>query len=67
MEKFYSKCRICEKEYTFEANTNDLLDWQRGHKHIQDALPYLNANTRELLISGTCGKCFDEMFGTDDE
>ena len=37
-------------------------DWQAGEL-IQNAMPNLDADSREQLISGTCPKCWDEMFG----
>jgi hypothetical protein len=36
-------------------------EWRNG-KLIQDAMPTLSVDDREFLISGICGKCFDEMF-----
>jgi hypothetical protein len=30
---------------------------------IQDHFPHLTDDERELIISGTCGSCFDDMFG----
>ena len=47
------------------VNRQDVTDWREG-KHIQHAMPYLSADQRELLISGTCGDCCDEMFGGDE-
>jgi hypothetical protein len=35
--------------------------------YAQDAFPHLTADERELLISGTCGSCFNAMFPEDDE
>ena len=32
---------------------------------IQDALPYLSASEREMLISGTCDDCWQKMFPVD--
>jgi hypothetical protein len=54
-------CRVCQAEYTLFVNFQDMVEWEQG-KYIQDAMPYLSAAERELLISGTCGPCFDEMF-----
>ena len=34
---------------------------------IQDVLYYLTEDARELLISRTCGECWDELFGVDEE
>jgi hypothetical protein len=44
----------------------DLQAWKNG-EYIQNAMPYLNVDERELLISGTCGPCFDNMFPEEDE
>jgi len=38
-----------------------LIKWKNGEL-IQNVMPYLNEDERELLISGTCGKCFDKIF-----
>ena len=54
-------CRVCKTEQTLFVNFQDMVEWKEG-KYIQDAMPYLSAAERELLISGTCGPCFDEMF-----
>lgn len=55
-------CNICGKGYHISFNEDDMKNWLNGSIHIQDALPYLTAGERELLISGTCGPCFDIMF-----
>lgn len=60
-----AKCKWCKQDHELQIDPKDLQDVKEG-KHIQDAMPYLNADEREILISGTCGKCFDEMFGGDE-
>lgn len=60
-------CRICQKKYTLTVWPDKFQQWQEGNGYIQDLLSDLSAAERELLISGTCGVCFDEMFGTDDD
>lgn len=55
-------CNICGKSYVISFNRQDMIDWLSGSLPIQDALPYLTAGERELLISGTCGPCFDILF-----
>ena len=57
-------CRSCQKSYDLLGNMSDVHEWMSG-KYIQDAMPYLTPDERELLISGTCKKCFDKMFGKD--
>jgi len=44
----------------------DLTAWSEGEL-IQVALDYLSEGERELLLSGTCDTCWDEMYGEDDE
>lgn len=59
-------CRSCKELITLIMPTTAYYSWQEG-KLIQNVLPMLSADERELLISGICGKCFDRMFGDDDE
>jgi hypothetical protein len=56
-------CRGCGTSHTLLVNITDVAEWKLG-KYIQDAMPYLSADERELLISRTCGVCWDEMFGS---
>ena len=64
-QEFFVTCQWCRKEYTLFITVKDYREWQQG-KHAQHAFPYLSADDRELLISRTCGKCFDEMFPEDE-
>jgi len=43
-------------------NRSDMLDWLSGQGFIQDVMPYLSDAERELLLSKTCGDCFDKLF-----
>jgi hypothetical protein len=55
-------CQRCNKEQPMiEIDHWNLVRWRDGFK-IQDAMPDLTPGQRELIISGTCEKCFDEMF-----
>lgn len=53
-------CIFCKEEHEIDVKVNDLARVEAG-EHIQDVMTYLSADDRELLISGMCGKCFDEM------
>ena len=55
-------CVYCGAYQTIFYNREDMVDWLCGNGNIQDIMPYLSANERELLISNTCGSCFDKMF-----
>lgn len=56
------KCKICSENSSVSCVEGDYMEWKKGVKPIQEVLHYLDANQRELLISGICGKCFDIMF-----
>ena len=55
------ECGQCLQEHSVDADPRDVDKWQKGEL-IQNAIPYLSADVRELFISGTCGACFDKMF-----
>lgn len=57
-----TECPFCHKANEVEVNEMDYWDWQDGAL-AQDAFPYLSTDERELLISGICPKCWDDMFG----
>ena len=59
-------CQLCDMVHELTVNVKGFACWNAGES-IQDALPELSADDRELLISGTCGTCFDELFPTEDE
>lgn len=54
-------CWRCNETTTIEVDESDYLEWKRG-KMIQHALNELTDDERELLISSTCGSCFDELY-----
>ena len=59
------ECVHCRRSFNILVNRHDLGDWLSGTLPIQDALGYLSSNERELLISQTCGDCFDKLFTPD--
>lgn len=56
------KCQWCNSVYHLNIDIADLRAWQNGAL-AQNAFPYLDASERELLISGTCSTCWNDMFG----
>lgn len=50
------------KNVDFDA----LVAWKNGAL-IQDVLPNLNPNEREMLKTGICPKCWDDMFSPEPE
>lgn len=62
-----AECNMCCRRYKVEVLDKDYEDWKNGEGYIQDLMPYLSPGERELLISGYCGECFDEIFDIEDE
>lgn len=54
-------CTVCGEKSTLSVLEDEYDDWKSGTL-IQKAIPSLNPNEREKLISGTCPECLDEMF-----
>ena len=57
------ECVLCHTKHTILVPTAGYMQWAKGQAKIQDALPGLTADERELLMSGICGRCFDKTFG----
>ena len=59
-------CWKCNTEHLIFVDREEYENWQNGEL-IQDALFMLSADEREMLMSGTCGECFDKLFPDQDE
>ena len=55
-------CIKCKERQHLYVGTADLANWEGGEL-IQNAMPYLTADEREVLISGICGPCFGGLYG----
>ena len=60
----FTACRMCLAEFTIAVPTGRYLRWLGGES-VQIAFPMVPRGERELLISGTCDKCFKAMFQVD--
>jgi hypothetical protein len=60
------ECRDCHEAHQFHVRTDAYDQWVNGAL-IQRVMPEIPEDQRELLISGTCGKCFDLLFDEDEE
>lgn len=58
------KCVRCNEKNYILARPVDIEQWMSGTS-IQDALPYLTPDERELLISRMCPSCWTELFGNE--
>jgi len=66
MKRFYNKevrrqCPFCGEHSIVEVNEHEYQLWKHGHR-IQDVMPDNTSSDREILLSGICKKCQDEMF-----
>ena len=60
------ECPMCASQLTIEIDgTSVYLDSQGAL--IQKSLPDLNPEVRERFISGICGTCWSDLFGSGDD
>ena len=64
MQTYVVQCEHCKKNYGIEADSSDMERWENG-EFAQDVLGYLDKTQRELLISQTCGDCWNDIFNFD--
>ena len=64
------KCPCCGQVSTIKLDPEKAKAFDEGLKLyteyralMQNAFPFLTSDERELLISGTCPKCWNDMFG----
>lgn len=56
----------CGKTFMLAVTEKEFDNWEDGML-IQDAMPSLTLEERELLISGTCPQCWEAMMPKEDE
>ena len=66
-------CNWCDKQQTFTVPVglaNSYFQWEEKYlagdepdESIRDIFPDMSADDREMLISNTCGDCWDNFFG----
>jgi hypothetical protein len=59
-------CFSCRNSVVYTVTVEQWRKWMGGEL-IQNVMPELNAEQRERLISGTCGTCWQKMFGREEE
>ena len=61
-------CGFCHTEYKVEMTESQFNELMSPHRrHIQDIIPELAPEMRELFISGMCPKCWDKLFSFENE
>jgi hypothetical protein len=59
-------CRMCGKLVIIMVDMKDIKKWKNGQS-IQNAMHYLTAAEREMIISETCDDCFNKLFPPEEE
>ena len=55
------QCKFCSDLNLIKTTRNACVRWVNSDGFIQNLMPELTDDERELLISGTCGTCFDKF------
>lgn len=64
----YVTCSICGEIIELQVYKKDALEYMSpNRRHVQEIFPYLSTPARELLISHICPRCWDYIFGGDEE
>ena len=62
---FFVKCRMCGTEHEVSMTVQQYEQLVNRTELIQRIFPEKSPVERELLISKTCGECWDNLFGAD--
>ena len=60
-------CRWCGKRETFRVNLENFRKWTDQHELIQNAMPELSVDKREMLVSNTCSTCWNKYIVIDED
>lgn len=59
---FSKSCMHCGEESHFTLTYDEYVRLIVNNEYIQDVFPHLSKEDREVMISGTHPKCWNEMF-----
>jgi len=62
MQNISISCRLCGAKKDISVDPSTYVKWSTGQGLVQDLFSNLSADDRELMISQTCGTCFDNLF-----
>lgn len=64
---YKAKCPICCKVSKLEVDDTALMAYKAGVDKIQHLFPDLKPEERELIQTGICNTCWNDMFPEDDD
>ena len=70
MITFDVDCRLCGQTTQVPATVEQLTELympRSKRRLMQEIFPDLSIGDRELLISGTCNTCWQNLYGSEDE
>ena len=61
------RCPHCGRDHSVLVDLEAYIKFRDEKPLIQVAFPDMSSEDRELLISGCCQQCWDEIFSDEDE
>lgn len=61
------ECPRCHNVITIPITEEELLSWNPEEEFVQNKFPQLSPSEREMLLSGICEKCWDDLIVIEDE
>lgn len=55
------RCDVYKNDFKVTVEAKDYDSFLNNETSVQECFPYLSADERELMISGMCGTCFDNL------
>ena len=65
--KVTTQCPMCGRKHDIVVDAEAYTNWRTGKGLIQECFPDMSAEEREMLITGTCPECWNDMFSDEDE
>lgn len=56
-------CHHCNQSHYVEMSKSQYKRVVNGKENLLDILPNVDPEDREILVSGTCGNCWDMLLG----
>lgn len=61
------KCMFCDEIRVLNVPYAGYQQWLSGYKHIQDALPEVSPEDREMIVSKMCDTCWYDLLPKEED